>query len=326
MSKSVYTTHFELDELWVRGDALGLSAEFTRDGFEVTVRLPASESDFRIEEVSGFQGRGAFGHSASGARGEADHVQTVRVIEISVARETAENSEEGQRADVVLAFLLPAQALARSIATEFVQWMRVRLGQTWLGMSHSEPATVGLRTLYDVTDGVPIRRIIGDPVELRELSVEQAVDPELVADLGALLSDGHPAVPLSDALIADARHLMRLSPSNPQQAVLLAAVGLEVAVKATLRSKTDAVKLPLLDYILSNPRDVSQQAHALFDTTMSTAIDRSLKSDNRPLFIRVGKLFEWRNKVAHTGSPVPPEVAKDLAEAAYETLGWLSSL
>jgi hypothetical protein len=326
MAKASYTTQFEIDELWVAGDALGAQVQFNRDGWDVTIRIPASPSDFRMTEMQGFKTLGAFGHSSSPTLDGISRVQTVRVVQVSVAREEPFGAAtEDQNAELVSAFFKEAQAVARSVASEFVQWVRVRREQTWLGMSHAEPQIVGLRAIYDQTEGRALRRTEGDPVVLRPLPIENAVDAGLVEDLAALLGDGRPEIPIADSLIADARYLVLIRPPNPQLAVLLAAVGLEVAVKSTLRSKVDTTKLALLDYILANPRDVSQQAQALFGRTMDTAIGRSLETDNKPLFKRVGKLFEWRNKVAHTGSQVPFEEAKDLAEAAREVLAWLSS-
>jgi hypothetical protein len=119
---------------------------------------------------------------------------------------------------------------------------------------------------------------------------------------------------------------MGIRPPNPEQAVLLAAVGLEVAVKLALRAKVDDARRDLLDYILDHPRDVSQQAVALFDATMDVAINRSLKTEDKPLFKRVDRLFQQRNAVAHGGVRVPPSDALDSTRAAQEALVWLASL
>jgi hypothetical protein len=327
MSRTSYTTQFEIDELWVAGDALGLCVEFCREGFAVTVRLPASRVDFRMREISPFNALGAFGHSSSGASHGPHHVQTVRVIQISVAQEVnlGATDDEAHEPDLV-GFIDSAKTLARSVAGEFVQWMRVRRGQTWLGMSHSEPPIVGERTLHDDTSGQILSHADSDPVLVRPLPINKALDPALVLDLAGLLGDGHPEVPLADALIADAHYLIGIRPPNPQQALLLAAIGLEVAVKLVLRAKTTDAKRPLVDYILTSPRDVSQQALALFDGTMTVAIGRSLKREDRPLFNRVGKLFEHRNAVAHSGANVPFDEASNLIAAASEALAWLSAL
>lgn len=327
VARNSFTTHFELEELWVTGDALGQRAEFTRDGFDVVLRLPASNDEFANAHVSSPGGRGSFGYSASSKADGADSVQTVRVIQLTLERDTDFGATTAvERMDDVRDFITRATSLARTIAREFVQWARVRRGQNWLGMSHHEPPIVGIRALHDETAGQDIRIGFSDGVVLRPLPRDKAIDPLLVSELPVLLSDAHPSIPVADALIADASYLMGIRPPNPEQAVLLAAVGLEVAVKLALRAKVDDARRDLLDYILDHPRDVSQQAVALFDATMDVAINRSLKTEDKPLFKRVDRLFQQRNAVAHGGVRVPPSDALDSTRAAQEALVWLASL
>jgi len=327
MPRNRFTTHFELDELWVAADMLGQTAQFVRAGFDVTVRLPASNAQFPLGHSSSLAARGSFGYSKSSTPEGDDLVQSVQVIQISLERDTSFGAETApERPDEVVEFVKQATLLARTIASEFVQWARVRRGQTWLGMSHAEPPMVGIRTLHDETAGQDIRVRVSDGIVLRPMPLDKAVDGALIADLPTLLGDGHPEVPIADALVADANYLMGVRPPNPEQAVLLAAIGLEVAAKSVLRAKIDADRRDLLDYILDNPRDISQQAAALFAATMKVAINRSLQADNKPLFVRIEKLFQRRNAVAHRGARVSIDEAHDLARAAREALVWLSSL
>jgi hypothetical protein len=327
MARIRFDAQFDVGELWVAGSVLGSSIAFSRDGFDVQIRLPMTRNDFRMNEMTGFRPGGALGGRSSGTPGTAQHVQTVRVIQVSVSHETAFGAaDEAGSSAAVRDYAANARRIATDVATDFVQWARIRRGQSWLGMSHAEPPRVGLLTLTDETASQVLAYGGSEGIVVQPFPISKAVDGALLQDLPTMLGDGHPELPLPDSLVADAAYLIGIRPPNEQQAVLLAAVGLEVAVKAALRRKADPAKLELLDYILTNPRDVAQQALALFDGTMKVAIARSLKDDDRPLFNRLRLLFEKRNAVAHRGEAVSLDEAKDLVAAATQALTWLSGL
>jgi hypothetical protein len=125
-------------------------------------------------------------------------------------------------------------------------------------------------------------------------------------------------------LLADALHHANANPPEFRRAVLLAAIALETKVKVRLRDLAKPANLPLLDFILANPRDVSVSAAVLFDRVLQCAAGRSLRIENKALFKRLERLFEVRNKLAHRGIKPSDVEAKDGVFAAREVFAWLT--
>ena len=84
---------------------------------------------------------------------------------------------------------------------------------------------------------------------------------------------------------------------------------------------------PLVDIILDSPRDVSVAAGQLLDKPMRAATGRSLRDDDKPLFVAVTEtLFPLRNKVAHRGfSPAITE-AREAVTRAEVLFHWLATV
>lgn len=104
----------------------------------------------------------------------------------------------------------------------------------------------------------------------------------------------------------------------------MAAIACEVKVKVNLRERIDPADLPLLDFILENPREVTvTAADGLFNKLMWTAQGPSLREADKDLFRSVVRLFEVRNGVAHRGEWPDVEEAKDLVRTARRAFRWL---
>ena len=116
-----------------------------------------------------------------------------------------------------------------------------------------------------------------------------------------LLNDYRPELPVGESLLADALYFLASDPPDPQRAVITAAIGCEVKVKQTIRSKAPAVLIKLIDLILDSPRDWSLAAIALFDRGAEAGLRLILGRTIGELFKRVALLFEVRNKIAHKG-------------------------
>jgi hypothetical protein len=165
------------------------------------------------------------------------------------------------------------------------------------------------------------------------LDPARALDADYVGLLPSMLGDGRTGIPVEYRLLADARQFVpaRLSDIGVlrplvQQAILVAAVAVEVKTKATLRRVTSADKAALVDLILDNPRDVSVAAVNLLHRTMEASIGRSLQKDDPALFRAADRLFIVRNGIAHRGEAPTGEEARELVDAAVRIFDWLDRL
>ncbi len=323
MARIRTTMQFQVEQLWLRPEALGEAIEFERDGWLVRVEFPRDPDDWYLKQ--GDKKRFPAGPLAGPRTG--GEVIPIVALRVSVTRDAPFGADVVDRAasDALTEHDDEAEAMAQAVVAELVGWTRIQKGQPWLGMSHSSPERVGGRYTFDVDANEPIIYATGQIIMV-DRKPELAID---VADFQALapfLGDNRPEMPLGDVLIADGRHLLTLGKPNPSQAVLLAAIGSEVKVKATLRANADATQGLLVDYILGNPRDVTVQAANLFDQVMFLVAGRSLKADNKPVFKALQKLFELRNAVAHRGKVVSVDDAGPAVSAAVDAAKWLDSL
>ncbi len=304
-------------------DGLGQAIEFERDGWHVRVDLPKERTDWFLDKDKTNYPSGPFASAST-----ASEVVPIIAVRVSVSREApfGANDMDSQSAqDGLTAYDTDALAFAESVVSDLVGWARIQKGQAWLGMSHARPVPVGPRFTFDEDADEQIVYGTGQVVfEDREPKI--AISTDDFKRFAPLLGDGRPDMPLGDVLIADGRHLLTLEKPNPSQAVLLAAIGSEVKVKAALRAKADAAQRPFVELILSKPREVTVQAISLFDQVMTLVNGRSLKSDNNALFVSLGRLFELRNAVAHKGELVTAAQAGPAVSAAVDAASWLDGL
>lgn len=83
---------------------------------------------------------------------------------------------------------------------------------------------------------------------------------------------------------------------------------------------------PLIEIMLTSPRDFTVAVKALFHGVMRAAVGRSLHQENADLFNEVNALFEARNRLAHRGELPTEEVARRAVAAAVGAFEWLDSL
>jgi hypothetical protein len=306
----------------VLGETLGSAIRFERDGSRIEIR-------FRIDDWAFLRATGT-----SATEKQSNGAISIRGINVLVFECTVSALEGGlsesaeDEADEELSnFLRRTYQTAEGVAADFVECARLR-GQPWLGVHGQRPELVGDPRVSDGhadhwldVDGVPYRN-----PEPQQCPVEAAISPDVVSSLAGLLGDERPELPIAETLLADALHFAWLNPPDLQRAVLMAAIGCEVKVKARLREKVSAEGLPLIDLLLGNPRDWSVAAIALFDKGMFAALHRSLKSENRELYKRVSQMFELRNRIAHLGERPNELAAKDAIAAVREVFRWLDEL
>jgi hypothetical protein len=219
-----------------------------------------------------------------------------------------------------------ALALAERVLSDVLGIVRAERGQSWLGLSSEPIPREGIASIVDCNTGarLPVGPTLRGP-GARLMDVESALRPDDISAIVSRVADGSQAQ-VADTLLADAQYLAwgDLRAPDSLRAVLMAAIACEVKVKVYLRDKTDPANLPLLDFILENPREVTvTAADGLFNKLMRTAQGRSLRDADKELFKSVVRLFEVRNAVAHRGEWPDVEEAKDLVRAAVRAFRWL---
>ena len=118
------------------------------------------------------------------------------------------------------------------------------------------------------------------------------LDQAFSTDLASLLANDE-RIPLPELSLADAGYFARrLRPAEVQRAVVLAAVAVELKVKAVLRARAvgESAK-QFVEIIIENPFDVSVAVKDLFHKTMKATIGRSLSDESPELFKAIGNLI-----------------------------------
>ena len=274
---------FAVNKVLIKNDSFRSRARFDRDGFQVEIV---------------FSDQDAISYSPI-HRDESQSVwvvgKIVQVIEVHVLEESPlkrnllddadTEAADGERID----FLKRALPVAEAVSSEFIEWLRLR--QPWLGVHGQRPQRIGDPVVNDeFSSSTYYAKLVlphtspDEPDYPADVFLDQAGLDSFVP----LLNDCRPELPVGESLLADALYFLSSDPPDLQRAVITAAIGCEVKVKRTIRSKAPAASLKLIDLILESPRDWSLAAIALFDKGAEAALGRSLKSDNREL------LSEWR--------------------------------
>jgi hypothetical protein len=329
------TFHFSVNRLWVNADLRGTKHQVrTRQGIVCSICIPEKSDDFGLDRSSNMLAIKGYAGSAG-----SDPIESPVAVQVHVVRVVAEGQAEISAADFLrpgsLEFNSAAIAAysamsdlhdaAASVLGSFLTWVRTTCGQFWLGLAGEPSPLVWSSELRDhegnrIPIGYPALMTRG-MVGAEKISLSSQ---ETSAIIDRIERGYEPS--LHEIFLADAAYIARESLwRNMRQAVLMAAISCEVAVKQRLRKGASAEQRELVELVLSNPRDVSLAAVSLFDKACKVVIGRSLREENLELYKRVDKLFQDRNKIAHRGGP---ELADDtLAEhvnTAREALKWLS--
>lgn len=199
------------------------------------------------------------------------------------------------RPKAVQAVLQSKLPRAREVFLNFAELLRIERNSEWLEsrtkISEGDHVASGVLTKNGTR--LDFGSLILQPLVVR-LSRDSLKREEAVGLLARV--DRGVAPPLWDVFLADAN-----SATDLKHAVLLAAIACEVAVKTTLQERSNADQAPLIDLMLNHPRDVSLAAANLFDEPCRLILGRSLREDDKALFVEMSHLFEDRNKIAHRG-------------------------
>jgi|GEM_PF-2980028 hypothetical protein len=330
---------FHLDvDIWLSRDCMAQSIRFNRDNLDGELRLPpfgeVGPSSLTLDQLH-------FDGYAGAASGQAGHPLPLRIainqFRVTIRDDIAGISQadlRGPRAndvsDLISRHQQERKEWAERLAIDFLDRLRAR-GQTWLGPMRSISCDVAPHaTTYE--DDTNYRFLFGHggtivvPARPESADLDYGLSKSFTDSLAK-----SEALPLPELFLADADHFLgRGTQTDLQRAVLLAAIGCELKVKATLRTKVFPDGRALVEALLSNPRDFSMSAAGLFDKAMKAAVGRSLKEDDRALYkgIDNGKhgLFYKRNKIAHAGFVIGRDEAKESLSCARKVFAWLDGL
>lgn len=223
---------------------------------------------------------------------------------------------------------LVASEVGDSFMRDYVQRLRVDSGQFWLGQSTFQPSQTWLTNFFD--DSGTKLRMSGTQRPTKHLVTGQPSVAITIQGQRRILEQiaGEQPLRLPESILQEARFTLWASPhADPSLATLLSAIAVESKVHQVLRHAASEPSLPFVDYVLSNPREVTVSADNLFDKFSLLVCGRSLRTENKTLFVSLKSLFQDRNKVAHRGSRVESyEVADAHVRTASAVFEWLASV
>jgi len=193
-----------------------------------------------------------------------------------------------------------AEPIAIELTRRYIQHVRVRFRQSWLGSSAWTPSGVWNTEMRDASG----HRLAVSYSRMGTVVLQFCEDALTIADQQEAISNASRGIdpPLAESLLADARFVnWPTGNSDRRQGVLLAAIACEVKIKQRLRELAHSEQQGLLALILDNPRDVTIAVSSLLDTTLDAVCGRSLRRDDKNLYKAAVSLFEDRNTVAHRG-------------------------
>jgi hypothetical protein len=317
---------FGVDGLVVAGEMRGRSYEFRLPQFDGTLTFPERDDQYK-ERLGRDWGLAISG--SSGTRENPEQWVAVHYLNLKICGEGPVSFAdfEQDRADAAkkaIAFFDNAVDVATTFLAQCIEWLRAD-GQAQLGLQGQIPELAGLQSLFDaeVERRLPVGHtwktvvsVLNDRGALTERSVNEVIER---AATGA-------EVPTAAALIADAMHMLRGTEPDLKRAVLSAAIAAELLIKEALRVRAKPDAALMVDVLLDNPRDFSVAAAALFDKPLAAVCGHSLKDEDRDLYVRIQRLFERRNSIAHRGADIPRPEAADSVRAARDVADWLSEL
>lgn len=103
-------------------------------------------------------------------------------------------------------------------------------------------------------------------------------------------------------LLSDAFYYATSADSaNPRMGIILAAIAVEVRIKAFLTERASEEQRDLVELVIDNPRDVTLAAVSLYDKGLKAVVGRSLREEDRPAYNALTALFVERNRLVHKG-------------------------
>jgi hypothetical protein len=286
---------------WITPDLCGKPLTTVVNGHEVRLQFPDRPTDSASQP--GYVSR-------RGSRGQAPQAVSPGYFTAELKWSLQEKGSDAERESWETAVeTLRAGATRLSDA--------LRLAHPPSGLAGNAPEVIKL-TAVDATTQEEVRigatpnrsypMIVGLPAADKEI-VQRALDGRL-------------QVP--EILLAQAAYWIRSTP-DPKHGlgVVLVAMACETKGRRVLSQSVSEEMEPLLAVLFERHNIFQSSAKELFGHIAEAVLGRSIRKDDPKLFTQVGKLFELRNKMAHTGSEPPRRAAWKMVLTGYSVFGWL---
>jgi hypothetical protein len=323
--------HFEVVDLWVRGELLGTRHAVTFAGHKVSLIFPANETDFGVETNN--SDPPVLGHTSLRGRENVPTAEVLMIrIEVEVVSDFKLPTEQIEVPTSVASYegvkiLRDTEQIAREFAQKYISLVRAELDQFWLGPSESQLKSTWLTLLLD-NSGNGIEASYGDPVAVTIYALDNILSEELnAAFIQKVLEGAEPD--LAATFLTDAQYtVLRANDPNLRQAVLLAAIACEVKIKDTITSLATPEQRQLVDLLLDHPRDWTMAASSLYDKGLEAVCGRSLRKENIDLYKDIDLLFQDRNRIAHKGGDrvSADDILKKHIRSAKSVFDWLDGI
>jgi hypothetical protein len=347
--------HFRVRGLLAANDLLGGEYRVTEDDLEVAIRLPSqgseSASTDHDEKPSAEEIERLFpgwlpaelvsaGASTSAILGFGPHdpgFSAVRLLRVEVdfegdirAADYVDRPHEGPFVEDPAEIMLEAaRRKGEAIVSAFIALIRTQVRQSWLGLEGELIEGVGAGILVDLDafTSIPRSISIGPPdLVIQRIEPDQVLDSARAQELIKQVRLGR-APDLAESLLRDALFVAQHSDPNASlSALLLAATAAEFRIKEVLRRAADGSTLEMLELLMTNPRDWSLAAAALWDRPSKIILGSSLREADPELWKRLEKLIRRRNGLAHKGKiPSSDEITEDV-RTAVRLFKWLDQV
>jgi len=335
--------HFRVRDLLVADDLLGAEYQVAGDPFEVAVRLPSEGSPRATtddneqpstEEIERlFPGwlpaelisTGPATGLTLGFGGDRGF-SVVRLLRVEVdfnddiqAADYVKPQHDGPNFDDPAAHLLQrTRRKGEEVVNAFLALIRTQTGQSWLGLEGELSEGVGGGNLVDLDafTAIPISIPMAPGLVIHQIAPDQILNSDGAAELIERVRAGEKPE-LAESLLRDALFVAQHCQPNAG----LSAV--EFRIKEVLRGAADGSTLEMLELLLTNPRDWSLAAAALWDRPSKVIIGSSLREEDPELWKRLEKLIQRRNGLAHKGKIPASDVIKEDVKTAVRLFKWL---
>jgi hypothetical protein len=315
---------FRVDSAWFSTDLLGRRYAFRRRDYDAAIEVPGDGTafgDLLHSALKGFLLPSDTGRAPEG-------VKAVSALRISLVQSVELSSDRFESSRQLADFWRDGQPVAHAILRQFVDWIRVRCGQAWVGIfgQRYEMLIIGDKLgkaqgrVFDDESGqqFPVMISMGFGYIRTPPGGQVPVSSSDAEFLVRMLAESIEA-PTPEMLLADALHHASVVDPQPQRAVLLAAIACETKIKSVLQNRVSPEKAGLAELLVARPRS----AAALFSEILKAAVGPSLKASRPDLARRIECLFQVRNRVAHSGEVPTLHEADAAVSAAREVFEWL---